>query len=255
MLAETREVRTLSDLVQVVAGLRSDRRWIFRGQQYASWKLVPKAGREDMAPEVREGGDQNWFRSWAELAVAFDTSRCKHDWDLLALAQHHGLPTRLLDWSGSAMMAAFFAVEEESGVDATITCLRAARLIVDNAGPGPFSRRWRGIRAFRPRRIHSRVTQQMGIFTIHNPPHLSLEDIDAADMSEGDWAMLKLIVPGECKLEMRLQLHALGIDRSSLFGDLDGLSRQMEWEMRKHASWEVPYVLQDIGDTSYELDM
>jgi len=81
--------------------------WIFRGLSNATWKLVPKAGRPDF-----KGNDQALFESWKLKAIEYLSIRPDSDWDWLAIAQHHGLATRLLDWTTNPLNAAYFAVRE-----------------------------------------------------------------------------------------------------------------------------------------------
>src|SRR5262245_8012701 len=83
-------------------------RWYYRGHTSPTYRLVPKAGRKEFAHLP----DKKMFQSWKLHAVAFLTSYPQglNDWDLLAIAQHHGLATRMLDWTFNAMTAAFFAL-------------------------------------------------------------------------------------------------------------------------------------------------
>ena len=90
--------------------------WMFRGQADASWMLVPKAGREDF----KKIDDMELLRDWKKSAVSFVERAPEDDWDWLTLAQHHGLATRLLDWTINPLAAAYFAVRDLQDKDGVL---------------------------------------------------------------------------------------------------------------------------------------
>ena len=98
---------------------------LFRGQNNAEWKLVPKGGRDYFA----DINLQVYFYEWKSRALEFIEKRPQDDWDWLAIAQHHGLATNLLDWTYNPLVAAFFAVEEDSDTDAAIFSFQPNKVV------------------------------------------------------------------------------------------------------------------------------
>jgi hypothetical protein len=84
----------------------NERSTYYRGQASAQWELRPKAGR----PPYNQGPDKGGFIFFKRNAVKYLPIVPNNEWDWLALAQHYGVPTRLLDWSRNPLIAAFFAV-------------------------------------------------------------------------------------------------------------------------------------------------
>src|SRR5438045_1336808 len=122
-------------------------RWIFRGHAHARWSLIPRVGRPPY-----QGNEGPLFTSWKRRAVEHLTSHLVSDWDWLAIAQHHGLATRLLDWTTNPLIAAYFSVKESPEGPAVIHAARF-RVGFDKSAELLFSEPFasESIAIFRPR--------------------------------------------------------------------------------------------------------
>lgn len=132
--------------------------WIFRGHSDPAWRLVPKGGRPPFL-----GRDKELFESWKRRALEYLTMRPNSDWDWLAIAQHHGLATRLLDWTTNPLNAAYFAVRNPRPGPAVIHAARFEHRFSDSAdlaNADPMTAP--GILIYRPSGVVPRITRQGG---------------------------------------------------------------------------------------------
>lgn len=221
-----KEVANFGELHERLARYRDD--WIFRGHSDINWKLVPKAGRDTF-----RGNDRTLFETWKRGAIEFLSPRPDNDWDWLAIAQHHGLTTRLLDWTVNPLNAAFFALHgqmerpEEADRPAVIHAAKfegalAESISTSRTDPDPMTSG--GVLIFRPRGIVPRITRQGGLFTIHGPPNTSLESLPT-----GSVLLDQIVIRPEYRARLLTELAFYGISSASLFPDLDGLSRFLNW--------------------------
>lgn len=195
---------------------------IYRGVTSKDYQLVPKIGRVRLRTnEPRKTVEGRIFGRFRERALPFLVFMPRNDWDWLAMAQHHGLPTRLLDWTRNPLAALYFAVEHETTCDSAIYVLRGYKVLSTKAHRHPF--KYSQVGKFVPDRITPRISAQLGVFTIHPEP----EKPFSSDSIE------KLIIPNKIRKQLKQIVDTYGINRATLFPDLDALAHYITWQMTR----------------------
>lgn len=178
----------------------------------------------------------------------------------LYVMQHYRTPTRLLDWTENLLVALHFAVNNQNNHDGELWALYPLALNkVAHVGWGmpllnsnPVLRYlvrepyWAGTReklaeecgidlvpdrpvAFKPSRRFPRLVRQAGAFTIHPEP---MEGGTIPELLDEPEHLVRYLIPASAKHRIRSALFALGIDDYTLFPELEGLSKRIEYEAR-----------------------
>ena len=192
---------------------------VYRGERKTSNELKPKIARyKKLRSSEFEKEEKTILRLFKEQAIPYLDFITASDWEWLAIAQHHGLPTRLLDWTRNPLVAAYFAVEKEHDDDSVIYAFKFNKYIDIQKKPDPFMETQIG--RFIPRHVTRRITAQTGLFTIHPNPH---------DDFRADQRISQFVIKKNFRKPLKDILYKYGIHRASLFPDLDGLSKHIEW--------------------------
>ncbi|MEA2002076.1 MAG: FRG domain-containing protein [Actinomycetota bacterium] len=210
-------IRSFADAHEIVAGFR-DKAMVYRGVRSVDYELVPKIGRfARFSPEQLEKKERLMFKKFKQRGRPWLGTDSGDDWDLLALAQHHGLPTRLLDWTRNPLVALYFAVANDHDGDSLLYAFHSTRNINRERDPDPFKRDRVG--KFVPDHVTPRITAQAGLFTIHPRPSNVFRSSK----------IQRFVVSGESRFALKMNLYRYGINQATLFPGLDGLAAQIQW--------------------------
>jgi hypothetical protein len=224
----------IANFIELHTLLRSKYRrgygWLFRGQTNAEWPLIPKAGRQQFAYTQ----DLLIFAAWCRRAVGF-IDLPDNEWNRLAIAQHYGLLTRLLDWTTNPLVAAYFAVTGNSNCDSCIYCLDISQINEINPEKQKIGKVSK-VAHFRPSAYVGRIIGQWGRFTYHPDPKIPLDDPSVQVEIE------RIIIPVQHRDEILFDLNFYGFNDATLFPDIEGLSRHLNW-WSSNENWRKDFTL------------
>lgn len=225
---------------------------VYRGASDASLPLLTSLDRlGGPDPHSKAGLEAHILRNFIRYSRPYLPATPINDWELLVTAQHHGVPTRLLDWTYSPLVAAYFATRparEGRRRDRAVWRLdwqrlheafdfpTLALLIEDlhelfgregtdftpwrlfdwNAEAKPFAC------MIEPPSLNSRIVAQAAVFTLCSDKTRPFDRF----LVEHDLgtALTKFVIRGEQVAPIRDQLDLAGVDERRLFPDLDGLA-------------------------------
>jgi hypothetical protein len=172
-----------------------------------------------------------------------------NDWEELFSAQHHGVPTRLLDWTYSPLVAAFFAtrptrvpehdraiwrldwqmVHRKFGLPELALMPTDLDSIFEDGGhetPWQFFKRSPKAKPFaclvEPPSLDQRIVAQAAVFTLCTDKKHSFDEFLEAHGLGG--ALMRYVIPANRVANIRDQLDLVGVDERRLFPDLDGVA-------------------------------
>lgn len=216
-----REVKSWEDLHRVFSRMR-DTAWVFRGVSSPDHYPIPSIGRENVFGPYKEAQEERLFREFKNRAISLMADTRLTEWDWLAFAQHLGVPTRLLDWTTSPLIAAFFALEAENENDRLIYGVKYSTYIheVESRDISPFNNKKAG--RYTPPLLFDRIRAQRGVFTIHpEPTKIFYKD-----------KMQILRIPNKMVGDFRKKLFKYGFDYWHVFPDTEGLGLQLRWQFK-----------------------
>jgi hypothetical protein len=225
--------------------------WAFRGERDERWPLYSSLSRYlgsfGVAPAAWTRQEARILRVFKRKAHQFldQPPESDDDFQWLALMQHHGAPTRLIDFTWSPYVAAFFALERTIG-DGVVWALNPGRIDssralrhtrMDPRIRGNFDRYFlKGNHRFiwlgEPYSMNSRLIAQSGTFAVPGVLDAPLEEILAESGQEN--ILAKFVLTQAARETGMRELYRMNITYATLFPDLDGLAKSLAYELEFH---------------------
>jgi type I restriction enzyme M protein len=210
----SKTIKCIADMLKLLEQHNSGH-YVYRGQPRSDFTLHPKLGRHIQKGWEWADVEKTLINEFKQKSIPYLSSPPNGDIQWLALAQHHGLATRLLDWSKNPLVALYFAVTNSyEDSDSVFYALNTKEFDYIDDYESPFSHG--KVVLHEPSHISPRITAQRGVFSVHANPTVEFKSK----------YLKKWIIPKEDAANIFFDLDTLGISTDILFPGLDGIARK-----------------------------
>jgi len=222
---------------------KSPDEFVYRGQARAEWSLAPSLIRGPLRGATPEKTIEverlALYQFQMQAHLHMPAALLPEDDDFLdwwALMQHYGAPTRLLDWTLSPYVAAYFAVAEHWDADGAVwcchvTCMDTPARPTDLVNPSAAAKTF----LYGREKLSDRMVAQQGVFTCST--RVMSDHRDAIRASRAlEPSRIKFVIGSQDKPTHLRQLRAMNVTANSLFPGVDGLGRSVSEFVRLAAT-------------------
>ncbi|EPL3171425.1 FRG domain-containing protein [Serratia ureilytica] len=218
--------KNFSEFVDIVERLGNDSElMLFRGQAEKG-NLLPSIARKNPKTDSTSA-EQELIKELKRMGASILPKNDLDDWDLLVIAQHFGMKTRLLDWTSNPLAALFFACNDWKKGDVYVYALDANRYLKEpQKGPFDTGR----TQVIRPKLNNPRIIAQHGWFTAHKYSKSSKKFVPLEKNNEISESVQEIKIPEDTREKLLKSLDRHGVSSRTLFPDLEGLCKYINWK-------------------------
>ena len=229
-------IRFVSEFVRRLRQAPTERRRLFRGQS-TDQPLLPRIARLAEArgipfSEVTNIERQMLQRFRRESVPLLGTVKAETDWELPSIAQHQGMPTRLLDWTANALAGLWFAVATDPPArgHGVVWVLEVDPANEKTPTKGDDIFNLKRTYVFQPFHLDRRIVAQSAWFSVHRYTEVKDQFLPLEQNNRYSGNLTKFVIPRERFDALRAELRLLGVSQSSMFPDLSGLGADIQAE-------------------------